>query len=153
MFNDKSPYAIRVEIIDDVRHYFVSFVDGENKFCEIEVPQSIFIEIHNSIRIIRNLTRSDERHVENTEQTEETLHSRALNYQKGVEDVVIDKELSNVLRNAIADLPKIQKRRFTLYYEFGLTYEQIAEMDGCSIRAIKYSVDIAKEKIYKFFEK
>lgn len=152
MFNDKSPYTIRIEVIDNVRHYYVSFVDGENNFCEIEVPHSIFIEIHNSIKIIRNLTRSDERHVENTEQTEETLYCKALNYQKGVEDVVIDMELSNTLRNAIADLPEIQRHRFTLYYEFGLTYEKISEMEGCSIRAIKYSVDIAKEKINKLFK-
>ena len=152
MFNDKNPYTIRFENIDDVRHYFVSFIDGENKFREIEVSHTIFSEINHSIKTIRNLTRSDERHIENIEQNEESLYSKALNYQKGVEDVLIGIELINTLRNAIADLPEIQRRRFTLYYEFGLTFEQIAKMDGCSIRAIKFSVDIAKEKINKFFE-
>jgi len=44
MFNDKSPYTIRFEDIADVRHYYVSFIDGENRFCEIEVPRSVFID-------------------------------------------------------------------------------------------------------------
>ena len=152
MFNDKSPYTIRFEDIADVRHYYVSFFDGENRFCEIEVPRSVFIEIHNSKKIIRNLTRSDERHVENTEQAEETLYNKALNYQKGVEDVVIDMELSNALREAINTLPEVQKRRFIMCYDFGHTYEQIAELEGCSFQAVGKSILLAEEKIKTFLK-
>ena len=31
-------------------------------------------------------------------------------------------------------------------------YEQIAEMEGCTKRAVKFSVDIAVEKLKKFFK-
>ena len=33
-----------------------------------------------------------------------------------------------------------------------LTYEQIAGMEGCTKRAVKFSVDIAVEKLKKFFK-
>lgn len=33
-----------------------------------------------------------------------------------------------------------------------MTYEQIAEMEGCTKRAVKFSVDIAVEKLKKFFK-
>ena len=53
---------------------------------------------------------------------------------------------------AISGLPEIQKRRLILYYFQGLTYERIAEMEGCTKRAVKFSVDIAVEKLKKFFK-
>lgn len=56
------------------------------------------------------------------------------------------------LHRAISVLPEIQKRRLILYYFQGLTYEQIAEMEGCTKRAVKFSVDIAVEKLKKFFK-
>ena len=56
------------------------------------------------------------------------------------------------LHRAISELPEIQKRRLILYYFQGLTYEQIAGMEGCTKRAVKFSVDIAVEKLKKFFK-
>jgi hypothetical protein len=42
MFNDKNPYTIRIEVADNIRHYFVSFIDGENICRETEVSRSVF---------------------------------------------------------------------------------------------------------------
>jgi len=47
----------------------------------------------------------------------------------------------------MAELPATQRRRFILYHEFGLTYEQIAEMEGCSKVSAFRSVSRAEEKI------
>ena len=55
------------------------------------------------------------------------------------------------LHRAISELPEIQRRRLILYYFQGMTYEQIAGMEGCTKRAVKFSVDIAVEKLKKFF--
>lgn len=55
------------------------------------------------------------------------------------------------LHNAILELPETQRRRLILYYFQGLTYEQIAEMEGCTHPAIIKSVSSALEKIKKFF--
>jgi RNA polymerase sigma-70 factor (ECF subfamily) len=44
-------------------------------------------------------------------------------------------------------LPKTQRRRLALYYFGGLTYEQIATLEGCTKMPVKRSVDRAEEKI------
>ena len=152
MFNDKSPYTIRGEVINNVQHYFVSFVDGENIRRDTEVSRSVFLEIYKSIKKARNLTRSDERHIEKSDMTEETLYSRAVHPTKNVEDVVIDIDQSNLLRAAIADLSETQRRRFILHYDFGRTYEQIAVAEGCSFQSVGKSILLAEEKIKTFFE-
>jgi RNA polymerase sigma-70 factor (ECF subfamily) len=75
---------------------------------------------------------------------------------KGVEETVFDSERDVRLRQAIAELPEIQRRRFVLYHEFGLTYEQIAEIEGCSKVSAFNAVRRAEEKVkevIKFFEK
>ena len=45
------------------------------------------------------------------------------------------------------ELPEIQKRRFMLHFDLGLTYEQIGAMEGCTKMPIKRSIDSAIEKI------
>ena len=54
-----------------------------------------------------------------------------------------------LLHRAIAKLPEIQRRRLLLYFFGELTYGQIAELEGCTKRAVKFSVDIAIEKLKK----
>ena len=51
------------------------------------------------------------------------------------------------LVEAIAELPEMLKRRFLLYREFGLTYDQIAEIEGCKRQPVMRSVARAEEKI------
>ena len=51
------------------------------------------------------------------------------------------------LHQAIAKLPEKQRRRLVLYYFGEFTYEQIAEMEGCTKRAVKFSVDIALKNL------
>ena len=50
---------------------------------------------------------------------------------------------------AIANLPEIQRKRIKLYFFDDLTYQQIANLEGCTKRAIKFSVDIAIANLYK----
>ena len=56
-----------------------------------------------------------------------------------------------LLHKAISKLPEVQKRRLLLYFFGDMTYEQIAKMEGCTKRAVKFSVDIAIEKLKKNF--
>ena len=55
------------------------------------------------------------------------------------------------LHRAISELPEIQKRRLILYYFQGLTYEQIAGMEGCTFQAVAKSVAAAEKRLKKFF--
>ena len=147
MFDNKNPYTLHTEIIEGITHYYISFVDGEAIRREIEVSRPVYLEFLRFVKIERNLRRWDERHTEQSELTDETLYNRALYNPKDLEDMVFDSLRNEQLRLAIQELPEIQRRRFVLHHEFGLTYEQIAEMEGCTKMAVKFSIDRAKEKI------
>ena len=50
-------------------------------------------------------------------------------------------------------LSKMHKRRILLYYYDNLSLSDIAEIEGCSKVAIKYSIDNAIKQLREFFEK
>lgn len=47
----------------------------------------------------------------------------------------------------------MHKRRILLYYYDNLSLSDIAEIEGCSKVAIKYSIDNAIKQLREFFEK
>jgi len=142
-------YTLREKTSGSVTHYFISFKDGKAIHHEVEVSHTVYQEFQRFVRINRNLQAFDERHREYSELSDETLNSRARHTPKGVEENIVDMERSDILRQAIADLPEIQRRRFVLYYEYELTFRKIGEIEGCTATSVKRSVDIAKEKIQK----
>ena len=79
------------------------------------------------------------------------MSRRAAQPQKSVEDAVFQRAEADKLHQAIAKLPEKQRRRLVLRYFEGLTYQQIAEMEGCTKSAVKFSVDIAIENLKTFF--
>ena len=93
-----------------------------------------------------------DRHYEQSELTEASLYDRAVHRPAMVEESALQRMEYAQLHRAISELPEIQKRRLILYYFQGLTYEQIAGIEGCTKRAVKFSVDIAVEKLKKFFK-
>jgi len=147
MFDNTNPYILRTEIIDGITHYFVSFKDGQAVQHETEVSRPVYLEFCRFVKRERNLRRSDERHIEQSDLTDETLYNRAACPPKAVDETVFDSLRNEQLRQAIAELPKIQRRRFVLHHEFGLTYEQIAKMEGCKRQPVTRSVERAEEKI------
>jgi RNA polymerase sigma-70 factor (ECF subfamily) len=155
MFDNTNPYTLRREITDGIARYFVSFTDGQNIRRETEVSRPVYLEFLRFVRVERNLRRSDERHTEQSDLTDETLNRRALRRAKSAEDTVFDTLRDERLRRAVAELPEVQRRRFVLHHEFGLTYEQIAVMEGRSAAAVCHAVKRAEQKIrdaMKFFE-
>lgn len=68
-------------------------------------------------------------------------------------DEIVENKINNEkLRDAIQELPKIQRERLKKYYFENKTFEEIAEEENCTKRAVKFSVDIAIEKISKKFK-
>ena len=49
----------------------------------------------------------------------------------------------------LSELPEIQQRRIRLYYFECHTYQQIADMEGCTKRAVKFTIDRAVEVLRK----
>ena len=147
MFDNTNPYTIRIEETNGQKRYFVAFIDGQGIFRESEVSYEVYTQFCRFVKCERNLRRSDERHLEQSELTEETLCRRAVHKPKPVDDAVNDNIRMERLNRAIIELPEIQKRRFMLHFDLGLTYEQIGAMEGCTKMPIKRSIDRAIEKI------
>lgn len=82
MFDNTNPYTIRFEETDGRKRYFVAFTDGQGNFQETEVSKAVYMEFCHFIKRERNLRRSDERHLEQSELTEETLCRRAVHKPK-----------------------------------------------------------------------
>ena len=152
MFDNANPYALRTETAGGITRHYVSFMDGQDTTQETEVSRPVYLEFQRFNKIERNLRRWDERHIEQSDLTDETLFERSSQQPKGLEETVFDSLRNDYLRQAVQSLPEIQRRRFVLYHEFGLTFEQIAKMEGCTKVAVKYAIDKAKETVMKKIE-
>lgn len=144
-----NPYTIGTT--EDGRHW-LTFSDGQSDQHHFEISAAVF-ELLDSFELddLSYLNELD-RHYEQSELTEASLYDRAVHRPATVEESALQSMEYAQLHRAISELPEIQKRRLILYYFQGLTYEQIAGMEGCTKRAVKFSVDIAVEKLKKFFK-
>lgn len=144
-----NPYTIGTT--EDGRHW-LTFLDGQSDQHHFEISAAVF-ELLDSFELddLSYLNELD-RHYEQSELTEASLYDRAVHRPATVEESALQSMEYAQLHRAISELPEIQKRRLILYYFQGLTYEQIAGMEGCTKRAVKFSVDIAVEKLKKFFK-
>lgn len=133
------------------KEYYVAFSDGNGAHHKEKISRELYelfdrfeLEDISQINVIS-------RYHEHSELTEGTLNRRALVHTEPMEDGVYRKITYDQLHTAIGELPIIQRRRVFLYYFEGYTFEQIAEMEGCTRRAVKFSVDIAVKKLREKF--
>lgn len=142
-------YICTVEVIDGANHFFVEFTDINSNTHIIEVKKSVYEEFQSFKKIDKRQQHHTERHIEHMPLSEEEVHKRATSTDESVEEKIIRELQHEELRQAINNLPDIQKRRLLLYFERDLTLEKIARIEGCSVMSIKRSIDRAKEKISK----
>lgn len=152
MLRSTYPYTLRTEVVEGITRYFVSFKDGQAIPHEIEVSETLYQEFDAFRRDEKRQRTSCERHIEQSELFDGTLYDRAFRKPDSVDDIVIRRGRMEVYRRAVAELPDIQRRRFVLYYEHGLTYREIGSMEGCCVTAVGSSVNIARAKIIKKLE-
>ena len=80
----------------------------------------------------------------------ETLERRAQSRPELIEETVEQRWEKEALHEAIKYLPRMQQRRVRQYYFENLTYEQIAEREGCTKNAIKLCIDCALRDLKNF---
>ena len=143
-----NPYTIFTTGINTATpHYYLSFVDSNNMERCVEIDKSLFDAFDRFELEDISFMHKVDKHYERTEQTEASLNKRAMKPQESVEEIVSQRIEVDRLHQAIAQLPEKQRRRLVLYYFGEFTYEQIAEMEGCTKRAVKFSVDIALKNL------
>ncbi len=131
--------------------YTLSFRDGQGIDHFMEISKELFDMLDRFELDDLSFLNEVDRHYEQSELTEAALYDRSVDEPEGVEDIVLRGLQYEALHNAIAELPETQRRRLMLYYFSGLTYEQIAKQEGCTKRAVKFSVDLAIEKLKDIF--
>ena len=154
MFDNINHYELRTEIQDEKTIYIAVFKNGNGQQVETEISQKVAKTLFEAfVKTERNLRRSDERHLNYTELTEDELQQRVFDAPKSLQEKIDTKIRNEQLHKAIEKLPKTQRRRLILYYFENYTLEQIASIEGCSSVAVKYSLDCASKNIKKYFSK
>ena len=142
-----NPYELAVEN----EKYYVTFIDGQGFHHKEQISHELYelfdrfeLEDISQLNVIS-------RYQEHSELAEGTLNQRALIQPESMEDEVYRKIIYDQLHTAIKKLPDIQRRRVLLYYFGGFTYERIADMEGCTKMAVKFSIDNAVKKLRENF--
>ena len=149
-----NPYDIfSVGIDTDSPHFYVSFKDGQGVQICMEIDKAVFDLLDRFELDDLSFLNEWDRHIEHSELTEAALHTRAIADIESVEITAYRSMRNEQLRRAIAALPEVQHRRLVMYYFDSLTYEEIAEKEGCTHPAVIKSVKAAISNLKKYLSK
>ena len=143
-----NPYTLMIE--NDI--YYVLFTDVKNIIHKIEVSEDVFIAFNSFELDDKKIMNEFDRHIEHSELSEITINKKAIIKSELVDESVEKNIEDELIKAAINTLSKIQKRRIIKYYFENKTLEQIGDEEGCTKRAVKFSIDSALEKISKKFK-
>lgn len=134
-------------------HYYISFQDGQGVLQEFEITQTLY-EAFDEFELsdISYLHKWD-KYIEHSEIWETTLNERAFLQPESVEEIVLKNILTEELHKAIQTLSPVQRRRLISYFYEGMTYEQIAQKEGCTKMPVKRSIDAAIGRLKKELKK
>ena len=143
-----NPYTLAIQ----EGHCYLSFKDGSAVLQRIEIDERLYGVFDKfELEDISYLNRLS-RHIEHSELSDVALNNRAFYRPESLEDVVIKKQEREALHKAIIKLPEIQRRRLLLYFFGGLTYEQIAKLEGCKRQAIQCTIQAALKNLKKILK-
>lgn len=141
-------YPTRTVVSNGVKRYRVLVRRPGFEEKEIEVSLPVFEAINALQREYWRLERRESRH---------TLHVESVEVIPCREDALLGQdersEAASAIMQGLASLPPIQRRRLVGHALAGLTIADLAESEGCSERAIKYSIAAARKNLKKIIHK
>ena len=145
-----NPYTLGFD--EEKQTYTVEFVDNQKVIHKVEISDKVY-EAFNKFEL-EDISQIHKyrKHIEHNEIFDNKLEERMLIKPISIEEKIESKILIEEIRTAINSLPDIQKRRLKKYYFEDMSLEQIANKENCSKVAVKYSIDIALQKISKKFK-
>lgn len=145
-----NPYEIfTVGIGTDAPRYYLRFREGSAAGYCLEIDRALFEALNRfELEDISHLNEVDN-HYETRNLPGEALTARAVNQPETPEETALRHLEMEQLYEAMKRLPAAQYRRLVLYYFKDLTYEQIAEMEGCTKVAVKAAIDRALAALKK----
>ena len=146
-----NPYTLGYDESKNI--YIVEFKDNKQINQRVEINKEIY-EAFNAFEL-EDISQIHKfrKHIEHSEVYDCTLYKRAIKQEKSVFDIVEKNIITEKLNGAINRLSEVQKRRIKLYYFEDMTLDEIAKLEGCSIKNIHKSLEQAKNKLKKFLKK
>ena len=149
-----NPYEIfSIGIETDNPHFYVKFTDVHGVLICQEINKDLFLLLNKFELEDLSFLNEVDNHYDNRDLNDEVI-AEHLFIKPETEESRIYKSIEHkLLYEAILTLPTIQRRRLTLYYFSGLTYEEIANVEGCTHPAIIKSITKGIKKIKNYFRK
>ena len=146
-----NPYEIySVGAGTDQPHYYVTFIDSAGVRQELEIDKALFDTMDRFELDDLSFLNEVDNHYERSELTEASLNARAFEPRKTVEETITLRDENKRLHKAIAMLPEKQRNRLMLYYFRGMTYAEIADIEGCKHQAVRESICVALKNLKNF---
>lgn len=144
-----NPYTLSIE--NNI--YYLSFTDGQGIFQKIEINGELYNAFNRFELDDISWINEQNRHLTEMSISKELLGYRIADFSESIDDCVNRNMIYQKLHEAIAKLPDIQRRRIQMYYFKGFTYEQIAQIEGCTHPAIVKSIKAAERNIFTLLRK
>ena len=145
-----NPYILNYN--DNSKIYTVSFKDVKGNIQIVEINKEIYDCLDKfELNDLSEMNEFD-RHIEHSYIYENKINDRAFIKTESVEDIVENKIISDKLKKAIDELSVIQRKRIKMYYFEGLSQNEIAEVEGVSLRAVQYTLNEAISELRKILK-
>lgn len=139
--------------VKGIQKYFVMLPKSTQADELIEISEAVYWLLKSFQRDDWRQERSARRHLEYIALSDEEVADRCGAFVPSPEDMLYRQFLSERLRRAFLEIPSTQARRFLLHHGLDLTYREIGEIEGCTDRAIKHSVNLAKQKLQRIMRR
>ena len=124
------------------------------RFASVEVSADVADYLEQAKRNNRKLYRERQRYWDGRECDEYIISTEGrLPYCATPEELVCQRETLDEILAVLALCTDTQRERFLLYALDGLSFSEIAEMEGCTKAAVHYSIEAVRKKFMKFFKK
>lgn len=143
-----NPYSLNSEKAKGL--YEVTFFMGKEEIT-VNLSQNIFEQFEDFEKEDARQIRKHKRNNELNAITENSLNKRAFIKPESIEEVVIKKINNERLAKAMGKLTKQQRRRILLHFDYQLTMEEIARIEGCSKQSVQESIEWGIKKLRKNF--
>ncbi len=129
--------------------FYVKVKDSNGRYVLVEVTLEIHELFEEEKRYNKRLAKRYERHRTDEEFNDEYMLPSRLHTISIPEQISYRQEIEKA-QVVIATCTETQQRRFNLHRVMGYSMTEIAKFEGCSVMAVKHSVDMVSKKLEEF---
>lgn len=142
------PKFYETEILEDGDsvEYFILVNNANGTVKKQPISEELYHELNALQREFWKLEKREQRHTVHLDAIPE-YHFPHASVSQQPENVLLAKLQGSEIDNAFGMLTPKQQRRLVLRFIFDLPIKEIANIEHCSERAVKYTLKMAKERI------